>query len=63
MGFLISEGSDPFNSASSAERFRRMGRVLLDDGSCVLGSEMPFVSVLTGSSDFGSSWVDPAWAA
>ena len=63
MGFLLSEGSDSFSSASSAERFRRMVRVLLDDDSCVLCSEVPFVSVLTGSSDFGSSWVVPAWAA
>ena len=63
MGFLLSEGSDSFSSASSADRFREMVGGLVDDSSCVLCSEVPFVSVLMGSSDFGSSWVVPAWAA
>lgn len=61
--FLLSEGSDSFSSASSADRFRRMVREVLDDGSCVLCSEVPFVSVFMGSSDFGSSWVVPVWTS
>ena len=61
--FLLSDGSDSFSSASSAERFRRMVKGVLDEGSCVSCSEVPFVSVLMGSSDFASSWVVPAWAA
>ena len=63
MAFFLSDGSDSFSSASSAERFRKMVRGVLDDGSCFLCSEVPFVSFSTVSSDFGSSWVVPAWAA